>query len=619
MGIVYFWGKNKHIENDLKNMISDKYSFLKSENYSDMEEASLLVVDLTEFDKTNWKTFWPSTLPFPKSLSINNIKVVAITNKCMSDFAMDLLENDFSDFIQYPFDLPRVLGTLANTVRDIEYEKEISSLYQIGIELSSEPDLEKLLQEILSTSMDFTNSDGGSIYLVIPEKDSETKEKMMQFECSASDTLGNRYKKIKMPISHRSLAGYVISTGKNLNIQDAYNLPKDIPYQFDSSFDKKNNYKSKTMLVVPMVNHKKEIIGAIQLINKKKNRKIKLTNPELVEQHVVDYDHRNELLIRSMGSQATIAIETAQLYKELHDLFESFMEASVMAVESRDPTTAGHSRRVSKFSVAIANHINLETEGELGKYNFSVTDLQSIKYAGLLHDFGKIGVNEKILLKAKKLFSEELSNIEIRMELLKYTFHNNKKVTEISSIITEVEELKEAIQTANEPGIISKEVLLKLDKASQSEIICLDSKRQPVLYENEYQRLVFSRGTLSKEEYEIMKSHVEHTYKFLSLIKWPKGLEKVPLIARYHHEKLDGSGYPLGIKGNDIPIESQIMCIADIFDALISSDRPYKSRMSLEKAIGILEDEADTGKINKDILDLILQNEIYKLIIEEDR
>lgn len=621
MAVLYFYGKNSKVKKELKDLFSQKNIFLDYISFSETEEDSLIFIDFTDIKDRNWKEIYPKDLPLPKELEINNIRVIAITLIDNKDFILDLLNNEFSDFIEYPFFYPRVIATFLNTIRDIEYEKELSSLYQIGIELSSQSDLEKLLGEILKVAQDFTNSDGGSIYLVLKEHDKNTGEKLMQFEKSISDTLGERYQKIKMAINTNSLAGYVITTGKNLNIIDAYFISSDMPYKFNSLFDKENNYRSKSILVVPMVNHKNEIIGAIQLINRKKDRSVILDSVKKVEENVINFDHKCELLIRSLGSQATIAIENARLYKEIQDLFESFMEASVNAVESRDPSTAGHSRRVSRLSVAIAEYINMVNTGPLKDIKFSSDDIKCIKYAGLLHDFGKIGIPEKILLKATKLFEEEISNLNNRIELLKYNLYLEEKEKDLNSfinnIVNKVEEIKKAIYIANEPSTYVDENLAeKLKEANEVEVRLIDQKRIALLKLEEYEKLVNSRGSLSKDEYKIMQSHVDYSYKFLNLIKWPKGLERIPLIARCHHEKLDGSGYPLCIKMNMIPFESQIMCIADIFDALTSSDRPYKQRISPEKAIEILQKEANDGKINKDILDLMIKEKIYKVIIE---
>jgi HD-GYP domain-containing protein (c-di-GMP phosphodiesterase class II) len=478
-------------------------------------------------------------------------------------------------------------------------------------------DVEKLLQEILNVSIRFTNSDGASLFLVMPEPDPVTGEKMMRFEIMVNTTLGNRYEKNVMPVNSRSLAGYVISTGKNLNVFDAYNLPKNLPYEFDPTLDEKNNYKSKTMLIVPMIDHKSEIIGAIQLINRKKYLNTKLVSHETVDENVIEYDHKNELLIRSLGSQATVAIETLKLYTELQDTFEAFMEASMRAVDSRDPNTAGHSRRVGKLSVAIANHINLLNNGELSRYNFSNNEIRSIKYAGLLHDFGKLGIPERILLKDKKLYEEELANIETRLEILKYSENANRDKSDARDVIRNVENVRNAIIQANSHSNITGDISDKLNEARLTDIVLLDNSRRPVLTENECNRLIAQGGSLTREEFEIIKSHVEHTYKYLCSIKWPKGLERIPEISRLHHEKLDGSGYPFGLKGDEIPIESQILCISDIFDALTSKDRPYKKRVSVEEALEVLRSEAEKGRLNADIVNMMIESKIYHVIIDD--
>jgi HD-GYP domain-containing protein (c-di-GMP phosphodiesterase class II) len=619
MNNIYYYGKDRSIFEELYGILRMTYSFKEVLNFGEMEKDSVLIIDLTGSGENTWRSDWPEGLGSPKTLMSDNIRVMPVIKKSHLSFAMDLLKNDIDDFIQHPFDAPKLLGTLMNTIRDIEYEKELLSLYQIGIHLSDEMDLDELLKEILNVSISFTNSDGASLFLAIPETDPETGEKMMQFEIMVSDTLGNRYHKVKMPVNDRSLAGYVIKTGKNLNIFDAYRIPANAPYSFDPTLDNKNNYISRTMLVIPMIDHKNEIIGAIQLINKKKDRLIKLTSQEIVDESVIEYDHKNELLIRSLGSQATIAIETVKLYKDIQDLFESFMEASMMAVESRDPNTAGHSRRVSKLSVAMANHINLLNNGELSRYNFSINEIRSIKYAGLLHDFGKLGVPEKILLKDKKLFEEEILNIETRLELLKYSKNVHDNIQDVSRITEEVDLIKDAVLEANAHAKNTDELSKRLDEAVKSEITLLDGSRRPVLTCDEFDKLTLRSGSLSKEEFEFMKTHVEHTYNYLKLIKWPKGLERIPDISRYHHEKLDGSGYPLGLKGDDIPIESQILCISDIFDALTSKDRPYKKKISVDAALKILKEEADKGKLNPDIVTMLIESGIYNTIIDEEK
>ncbi len=621
MATIYIATSRDDIRFNLKEVLVQRYdiSFIYKDKMDidtdDISNDSLLIYDFTDTDDS-WDTNWPDNMPTPKRLNVKNIAVLGIVKREHHDLALSLLENGFSDYIPYPFEVPAVLGPVMNTLRDIELDKELNSLYQIGIDLSAQIDLDTLLNDILRYAQDFTSSDGGSIYLVTDEKD-QSGNRLMTFEQSRSDTLGDRYHKLKMPITDRSIAGHCIISGDILNIEDVYSLPPNVPYKFDNSFDKANNYRCLTMLTVPMINHKREVIGALQLINRKKNRKTILSNPEKIPDEILEFDHKCERLIKSLAGQATIAVENSQLYEELRILFESFMAASVSAVESRDPSTAGHSRRVSKLSVAIAHHISIRDNEPFKDINFDVNDIQAIKYAGLLHDFGKIGINEKILLKAKKLFDEELTKIDARMELLKYTFITCDGNTHpIDSIISKVGIYSEAIRKANEPGRIEDNTLTDIKEAHTQQVKKVGGEHEPAISEYEFNRLINSRGSLSSDEYKIIQSHVEHTHNFLSLISWPKGYESVDAIARFHHEKLDGTGYPLGLKGNQIPIGSQIMCIADIFDALISSDRPYKTRMPIEKALAILEEEANAGKINKDILELMIDNELYKIILE---
>lgn len=618
---IYVRTDNDKLYSDVAELINSysKYNIeiVKDFTYEIIEGDSLIIYDFqTAGDDDDWKNFWNKSIPFPAKLKIDNIKVIGIVAEDTDTLPMSLIDDSFFDFVKYPLYPARLKGIINKAVRDIKEEKDLISLYKIGIDLSTESNLDKLLNNILKAAMDFTDSDGGSIYLALDDIDPETGDKLMQFEQSSSDTLGEIYSKFKIPVNTSSLSGYVVATGKSLSISDVYDIHEDVPYKINSSFDKKNKYTTKSMLVVPMINHRNEIIGALQLINRKRDRAAKLLTHKDVDKYVIDYDHKCELIIRSLGSQATVSIETARLTKQLHDLFESFMNASVIAVESRDPSTAGHSRRVSKLSVAIAQHINLSSKDAFYDIDFSVNDLLSIKYAGLLHDFGKIGVNEKILLKAKKLFEEDIQIIDSRLELYKYYLFANHAYPEIDPILQSVNNLKNAIHKANEPGKIDAESAEIINKNLNDEIKLLDNTPEKILTESEYNKLVNSRGSLSNEEYEIIKSHVEHTYKFLSLIEWPTGLEKVPVIARFHHEKLDGSGYPMGLRGHMIPLESQIMCIADIFDALIASDRPYKTKMSIEKALSILQEEADQGKINQSILDLFIEDEIYNLIVE---
>ena len=620
---IWFYSQDESIKAEMQALIEGKWELHNYRPNTIIDENSILLVDMRGIEDLNWQQRWPDMLSYPQALMANNIRVIAIVNESYLDNVLYLLDDGFSDYFKYPYShRSRIISTLQNTMRDIIYDKEITDLNRIGLELSTESNIDTLIEKILEASLKQTNADEGSLYLVTRETDQQTGEKLMQFEHSVGRTLPKRYMKMKLPINDQSIVGYAIKHGACVKIADVYNLPPNAAYRFNDTIDRKYNYRSKSMLVIPMINHKNQIIGAIQLINKRRIENIQLTSEEIIDKYVIPFDAKSVATIQSICGQASIAVENDLLYKDIQDLFESFVNASVIAVESRDPSTGGHSRRVSELTTAIANLINITKDGPFANIHFSEEELKTIRYAGLLHDFGKIGIPEKILVKAKKLFSDEMYLIQRRINVHEYSQYvqsGNYTAASSEAIIAETEKLRKAIYDANEPGMMTDEVKSMLKEANETDIVHLNGDREKVLSDEEYTRLMYSRGSLSSEEYEIMKSHVEHSYDFLSRIVWPVGLTNIPTIARAHHEKLDGSGYPLGLKGDEIPIEAQIMCIADIFDALTANDRPYKNRMPTERALMILKMEAQQGKINKDILDLMINSMIYQIILDDDQ
>ena len=248
-----------------------------------------------------------------------------------------MLKINFYDFIEYPFIDAKIHATLRNNIKNQENIEDINKLNQIGIELSAEKNLDKLLKNILTTCCEITGSDGGSIYIVLPVENHELKTKMLSFELSQSDTLGNRYEKFTLPINKNSIAGYVACTKKVLNIADCYNIPEDAEYKFFDSFDKANNYITRSMMSVAMIDHVGEVIGVIQLINRKSQKARILKEKQDFEKYVISFDAKCERLVRSLTSQAAVSIENTMLYKELKDIFDSFIQAAALAVESRDP------------------------------------------------------------------------------------------------------------------------------------------------------------------------------------------------------------------------------------------------------------------------------------------
>jgi HD-GYP domain-containing protein (c-di-GMP phosphodiesterase class II) len=438
---------------------------------------------------------------------------------------------------------------------------------------------------------------------------------MMSFQYSQSDTLGNIYEKFTIPVNKNSISGYAACTKKTLNIENCYKIPKRAEYKFFKDFDKANNYETRSMITVPMINHIGDVIGVVQLVNRKKDKKVKLDSREKMNEYVIPFDSKCERLLESLTSQAAIGLENTMLYKELKDIFDSFIEASALAVESRDPTTAGHSRRVSMICVSIAREINNVKRGPLAGIRFNEDEMLVLRYSALLHDFGKIGVTEHILTKGEKLLLSEFENIKERFETIRY--HIGAKIKDKlnkEKELLKIDEYFRLLEKAKIPGRLSEKEKETLKKLARQKYVTVKGEVRPYLTNKELKSYLIENGSLTEQERRMIKTHVFHSYKFLDEIPWPSTLKDIPNIAYAHHELMDGTGYPNMLNGKEIPIEAQIMSVADVFDALISSDRPYKRRIDLKTALKIIRNKTDQGKLNKDIVNLFINKRLYRII-----
>ncbi|GBF48632.1 HD-GYP domain-containing response regulator [Leptospira ryugenii] len=511
---------------------------------------------------------------------------------------------------------------------------EISKLTRIGISLANEKDFTKLLRDILTSAREISNSDSGSLYLV--EKDEKGNPRNLRFKISALDLNSDEF---ILPINKKSIAGYVAYTGKQLNIPNVYELSDKEEFHFNSEFDKMSNYYSKSMLVVPMKDHHDEVVGVIQLINRKKNFHTKLSLEQMKTNLVLDYDKYSEDLVMAVAGQAAVAIQNNNLVHEIETLFEGFVTASVSAIESRDPTTSGHSFRVAQYTVGLAEAVNSIETGRFKDIQFSHSQIKEIRYASLLHDFGKVGVREKVLVKAKKLEDYELDlirwrfhfilkDVEAKLSHKKIEYlkkHGNKGYTEFEKSIQleyelekeKLHEMVHVISQSNEPSILEEGNSHFLEEISKLSYETTDGGQISLLQPREFSFLSIRKGSLDFEERREIESHVEHTFQFLSKIPWTRELKMVPSIAHGHHEKLNGSGYPRGLTAVEIPVQAKMMAIADIFDALTDKDRPYKKAVPLERAFDILKMEVRDQHIDGDLLDVFIQNKVYEKILSK--
>ncbi len=595
-------------------------------------------------------------------LRVPNVRVLALSKNRFKDARLD-----GAIYAYLPPDIPPELleRTLDNALDHIHLVQtrhevnerlagvtgEIHELNKIGVALSAEHDTGKLLETILTKCREFTRSDAGSIFLVErtslnreqqrmafrnqpPKAQSELFEERIRFSLSQNDTVSVPFRESTMEINKSSIAGYVALTGQVVNIEDAYHLPSGLPYVINRKFDTDSGYRTKSILAVPMRNQKDKIVGVLQLINAKRDFKAKLSSLSAVVQQVIPYTARQQEIVVSLASQAAVALENSRLYESIQNLFEGFVHASVTAIEARDPTTSGHSFRVAKLTMAMAEVVDRSSVGAYADVHFSPDQMREIRYASLLHDFGKVRVPEDVLVKAKKLYPDKLELIKQRFDFVKRTLENEilqskidyllekgreeflQSVTnfdsKLATAVGELDDYFQAIIRSNEPTVLPEGNFERLLSIAAVNYLDLEGRQKPLLTDDEVRVLSIPRGSLDDHERQIIESHVHYTFKFLAEIPWTSEIRNIPAIARGHHEKLNGAGYPYKLSAPEIPVQTRMMTISDIFDALAASDRPYKKAVSVDRALDILELSVKEGELDRDLFDLFKTAKVYQ-------
>jgi HD-GYP domain-containing protein (c-di-GMP phosphodiesterase class II) len=491
-----------------------------------------------------------------------------------------------------PTRLPRALRNLVETEllrRRVALERSnVAALNEIGQALAAVTDRDTLLAELLVRGRRLLLADGGSVYLVDGDA--------LVFAAAQNDTIRIDFNESRLPIDEHSIAGWVAQSRQVLNIADVGGVPHDVPYQFNRSFDARTGYETRSMLAVPMLDRDAEVLGVLCFFNHK-NELGALTSFDDVQ----PFSEDDASIARSIAAQAAVAIENHRLYADIRHLFRGFVEAAVTAVESRDPSTGGHSYRVAQLTTLLARAVSDCEDTPFATARFTEADVRELEFAAMLHDFGKIGVREEVLLKASRLFPWEMQEVELRFRLAALqAVLEAVRANEVSPLLVEAVQLLDAdlevVRGLNTPGGGRDATdLATLDAIANRWRLRIPA--ETVLRPRDVQRLCIPRGTLDPDERREIEQHVEHTWRFLRAIPWTRELRRVPDLAYCHHEKLDGSGYPRRLAANAIPLGSQLMAVADIYDALTASDRPYKEAMSSDAAYRILRAEAEQGKI----------------------
>jgi HD-GYP domain-containing protein (c-di-GMP phosphodiesterase class II) len=534
----------------------------------------------------------------------------------------------------------------------------LAQLVDLGIAMSAEQGREELHQKILMAARQFTNADGGSLYLV--NKD----ETELQFRILMNDTLdtffvsGRENEKPFPPLplydaagnpNHKNIATYVALTGESINIEDAY-FADGFDFSGTRAFDAKTGYRSKSFLTVPLKNTRGTVIGVLQLINARNDAG-----------DIIAFDPAIEPIINALASQAAVALENSRLLMAQRDLMESFVRVLGQAIDAKSPHTAHHCEKVPIIARMLAKAAVDEKRGTFS--NFYLTDMEwyELDLAAWLHDCGKITTPDHVVEKATKLetIHNRIHEIRTRFEVLRRDAEIemlkrklagedaqrcdadfNARIAELESQFSMVahsnigdEELDtDAVFALHEIGAqewvrhfdrtiglswAENQRLTEDDRAKFSqpgvEKLLDDRRDQAYLGINrgELYNLSVPRGTLTSEERKVINDHVVVTQEMLAQLPYPKELQHIPAIAGNHHEKMDGSGYPNGLLGEDMGILEKVMVIADIFEALTAVDRPYKRPKMLSECIAILADMRDKGQIDGDLFDLLLSSGVY--------
>jgi HD-GYP domain-containing protein (c-di-GMP phosphodiesterase class II) len=509
------------------------------------------------------------------------------------------------------------------------YRFEIGEFVEIAQAITTEKKIDKLLALILAKSRFITNADAGSLY-VVEGDDPDISRRTLRFKLSQNDSIGFDSSEFSMPINEASMAGYVALNRSSLSIEDVYNLAADSPYSFDHSFDEKVGYRTKSMLCAPMMSPGGEVIGVLQLINAKKDSASKLIDAAGDSSQIRPFDERSQALLSALAALAGVSLENAFLNEENEHMLEGFVRASVDAIEQRDPTTSGHSIRVADMTIALAEAVSRQDVGIYADVHLTQADIRELEYASLLHDFGKIGVREEVLIKAKKLYPHELKAIRMRVELALRSLEVHLLQKKIELIQTgagasdlaaleqtfaarqaQLLEAIKVIEQTNEPELLRGGDFAAIEAIAKQVYIDSDGHQQAILNQAEVEQLCIPRGSLTAAEYDEIRSHVTHTIDFLKAIPWGRKFRRVAQIAGAHHERLDGTGYPNRLRASEIPLQSKMMSITDIFDALTAADRPYKRAIPTDRALDILHLEVKHHHVDGELVRIFVASQSW--------
>ncbi len=474
--------------------------------------------------------------------------------------------------------------------------EDFLSILDIGIAVAGEKDRNKLLDMIIDKGMELTNCDAGTLYIL---KDEKLHFKIMKTISQGVDK-GRNGEVIEIPavpLREENICAYTAIHKKPLNIEDVY-YSDEFDFSGPKNYDKMTGYRTQSMLTIPLIGLNDDVLGVLQLMNAKDKEGV-----------VVPFEKSLEHIVFSLSSQASIAVCNMQYMDEIKDTLWSFTEAMTEAIDARTPYNASHTRNVGKYSGMLADYINeLYEKGEETEY-FDNDRKEQLLMGAMLHDIGKMIVPTKVMNKATRLGD----NYDVVVKRLEF-FRVKYEVMFLKELLTEenfnekndrLNNALSVIEKVDGAGFVDDELSANLEEVltyTYQDLTQENSEEIPFFTEEEKNCLRVKKGTLTSEEREIMESHVVMTERILSKVQFHSFYKDAPIFAAQHHECLNGKGYPKHITAEEIPLESRILAVADICDALLATDRPYKKPMPKEKAFFILEDMAKFGNIDGKIV-----------------
>ncbi|MBK8067338.1 MAG: GAF domain-containing protein [Rhodanobacteraceae bacterium] len=497
---------------------------------------------------------------------------------------------------------------------DHEIRIRLETLNEIGQALSSVRDFDHLMERIAEAARAFTQADGVTFYRIRENRLAFDLLRNLSLGLYKGGSAGEPVDLPEIPLHHADgnpnhslVVAHAALTGNTVNVLDAYSEP-GFDFSGTRAFDARTGYRSQSFLTVPMKDHVGEVIGVLQLIN--------AGGPDPGVRAFTDADQE---LVESLASQASIALNNRCLLEQMAELFESLIKLINTALDEKSPYTGGHCERVPELTMMLAEAAVSIEEGPLADFTMSEADRYELKIAGLLHDCGKITTPVHVVDKATKLETlfDRIHLVDTRIEILlrDNQIAHLKGEIDAATLAERTRQLaadRAFLRRANIGGeFMSDGDIAQVQRIASQAWNDLDGSPRTLLSDEEAMNLSIRRGTLNAAEREVINNHIVMTIRMLEALPWPPHLRNVPEYAGGHHERMDGKGYPRGLKREQMSVQARVMGIADVFEALTAPDRPYKSAKTLSESIHILGNMKLGNHIDPDLFDVFLRERVY--------